>query len=215
MTVARRRRRPQMLPKANNHFQIAYPQIFVFSSLYQAPYKPQVPYSSSLGETMAKPFLRWAGSKRQLLTRLIDHWPGGNTRYVEPFAGSASLFFELEPPSALLSDINGELISTYQVVCEHPRAVYRSLIRWDNDRTQYYKIRSLQPSDLEILDQAARFIYLNRFCFNGLYRTNGRGDFNVPYGGEKGGSLPSEDLLVSAAAQLSRAELLCGDLRAY
>ena len=160
---------------------------------------------------MAKPFLRWAGSKRQLLTRLVDHWPGGNTRYVEPFAGSASLFFELEPRSALLSDINGELISTYRVVRERPKAVYRSLIRWANDRTQYYTVRNLQPSGLDILDQAARFIYLNRFCFNGLYRTNGRGDFNVPYGGEKGGSLPSEKMLESAAAILSRAELLSGD----
>ena len=160
---------------------------------------------------MAKTFLRWAGSKRQLLRRLVRHWPGGNTRYVEPFAGSASLFFELEPHSALLADINGELISTYRIVRERPRAVYDSLIRWTNERTQYYRIRSLQPSSLDDVEQAARFIYLNRFCFNGLYRTNGRGGFNVPYGGEKGGSLPSEAMLESAAALLSRADLLSGD----
>ena len=160
---------------------------------------------------MAKTFLRWAGSKRQLLKRLVSHWPGGKTRYVEPFAGSASLFFELEPHSALIADINCELISTFRIVREQPRAVYDSLISWTNERTQYYRIRALEPSSLGDIEKAARFIYLNRFCFNGLYRTNGRGCFNVPYGGEKGGSLPSEEMLDDAASLLSRADLLSGD----
>ncbi len=160
---------------------------------------------------MAKPFLRWAGSKRQIVKRLAEHWPGGNTRYVEPFAGSACLFFELEPRSALLGDINSDLIEMYEVVCKNPRDLRRSLSRWKNDRTEYYRVRKMTPSALSDVDRAARFIYLNRFCFNGLYRTNGSGHFNVPYGGGKSGSIPSVEMLNEASRLLSRSDLISGD----
>lgn len=160
---------------------------------------------------MAKPFLRWAGSKRQLLNRLVTFWPGGDTRYVEPFAGSACLFFEIEPASALIGDINADLISTYRVVRDHPKEVYQSMIRWCNEKAEYYRIRDLDASSLGSVERAARFIYLNKYCYNGLYRTNGKGNFNVPYGGEKSGPLPSSATLTNAADLLSRAELVCGD----
>ena len=160
---------------------------------------------------MGKPFLRWAGSKRQLLERLVRYWPGGHTRYVEPFAGSACLFFELEPSSALIGDINADLISTYRTVREHPSEVYDSMVQWRNDKTEYYRVRELDSSSLSAVERAARFIYLNKYCFNGLYRTNGRGDFNVPYGGEKSSALPDVNMLTSAANLLSHADLVCDD----
>ena len=160
---------------------------------------------------MAKPFLRWAGSKRQLLNRLVTFWPGGDTRYVEPFAGSACLFFEIEPASALIGDINADLMATYRVVRDHPNEVYQSMIQWCNERVEYYRIRDLDTSSLSPVECAARFIYLNKYCYNGLYRTNGKGYFNVPYGGEKSGALPSSEILGNAADLLSRSELVCAD----
>ena len=160
---------------------------------------------------MAKPLLRWAGSKRQLVKRLAQYWPGGNIRYVEPFAGSACLFFELEPFYALLGDINFDLIKMYEIVRKSPHDLHRSLSRWNNDRTEYYRVREMIPSKLSDIDRSARFIYLNRFCFNGLYRTNGSGHFNVPYGGGRSGSIPSLELLDMASRLLSRSRLISGD----
>ena len=160
---------------------------------------------------MAKPFLRWAGSKRQIVKRLGEYWPGGNTRYVEPFAGSACLFFELEPCTAILGDINSDLIEMYKVVCKNPRDLHRSLRRWKNDPTEYYRVRNIEPTTLSDVDRAARFIYLNRYCFNGLYRTNGSGRFNVPYGGGKSAPIPSIGMLDEASRLLSRSCLVAGD----
>lgn len=160
---------------------------------------------------MAKPFLRWAGSKRQIVKRLGQYWPGGNTRYVEPFAGSACLFFELEPCSAILGDVNSDLIEMYKVVCDNPRDLHRSLCGWKNNPTEYYRVRKMAPTTLSDVDRAARFIYLNRYCFNGLYRTNGSGQFNVPYGGGKSASIPSVEMLDEASKLLSRSCLVAGD----
>ena len=160
---------------------------------------------------MAKPFLRWAGSKRQLVRRLAEYWTGGDTRYVEPFAGSARLFFEIEPRTALLGDINVGLIEMYQVVRDSPRDLHAALQNWANEEGEYYRVRALDPDSLGRTTRAARFVYLNRFCFNGLFRTNGSGRFNVPYGGIKSGRLPSLCELEVAGALLSRAELIPGD----
>ena len=160
---------------------------------------------------MAKPFLRWAGSKRQLVKHMATYWTGGDARYVEPFAGSARFFFELEPKVALLGDINSDLVAMYEVVRTRPGRLYQALRRWPNNENEYYRIRALDCESLNEVDRAARFIYLNRFCFNGLYRTNKMGMFNVPYGGRKSGVIPSEAELKMAGNLLSRAKLMCGD----
>ena len=160
---------------------------------------------------MAKPFLRWAGSKQQLVKSLSAYWSGGDTRYVEPFAGSARLFFEIEPRSAILGDINAGLIEVYKVVRDHPVKLHAALKDWANDPDQYYRVRAQDPGVLGRMQRAARFVYLNRFCFNGLYRTNEKGQFNVPYGGAKSGSLPSLKELKNASALLSRAKLISAD----
>ncbi len=160
---------------------------------------------------MAKPFLRWAGSKRQLLGCLVKFWPGGEARYLEPFAGSANLFFKLEPQSAVLGDSNSGLMEVYEVVRDQPRALHTAVGSWANNEQQYYEVRAMDPGTLCKPDRAARLVYLNRYCFNGLYRTNGQGHFNVPYGGRKSGSLPSLPELRKASALLSRAVLVTGD----
>lgn len=150
-------------------------------------------------------FLRWAGSKRKLLPALRNAMPKEFDRYVEPFSGSACLFFELEPSRALLGDINADLINTYRALKSDVAAVIRHLASYKKGERAYYRARSLNPQRLSPAGRAARFIYLNRFCFNGLYRTNGSGWFNVPYGGEKAGALPTAKTLRACAKSLRRA----------
>ena len=154
-----------------------------------------------------KPFLRWAGSKKRLLPKLVTYWEDGFTRYVEPFMGSAALFFAIKPSNAILSDINSELVETFSAVRDHPRAVYNRLFRLPLGKDAYYQIRQEDASRLPTLDRAARFVYLNRFCFNGLYRTNKNGKFNVPYAASKTGRLPSQEELYKAAKVLSVAQI--------
>jgi len=156
--------------------------------------------------------LRWAGSKRQLVPQLAEYWPGGRTRYVEPFAGSAALFFHLAPEQALLGDLNCDLIATYRTVRRVPSQVARTLLSMPPaDAAFYYSLRGENPSELSAVHRAARFIYLNRFCFNGLYRTNLQGKFNVPFSGSRNGPLPSAETIQSVARILRSVRLICGD----
>ena len=160
---------------------------------------------------MATPLFRWAGSKKQLVDKLASFWGEGDNRYVEPFAGSARLFFQLEPERAILGDINADLMATYQEVRQNPMGVHRLLEGLPNESRKYYEIREIDPESLTQPSRAARFIYLNRFCFNGLYRTNQRGRFNVPYGGKKAGRLPSYATLQEASKLLQAVTLTCTD----
>ncbi len=159
-----------------------------------------------------KPFLRWAGSKRSLLPKLgrfFDCY--SQRRYIEPFVGSASLYFYLRPTDAVLGDANSALIQTYRTVRARPDAVAEALTAMKTGEDHYYRIRALEPMALDAVDRAARFIYLNRFCFNGLYRTNRDGRFNVPYGRPKTVSVPSSACLTDCARQLRSATLVSGD----
>ena len=169
---------------------------------------------SSRGNHGASPFLRWAGSKRQLIPRLSRYLTNGFSRYIEPFAGSASLFFSTCPSSAVLGDINGELISTYEQVRDGLGAVLDALRTMKKGRDEYLGIREIDPRTLPPPARAARFIYLNRYCFNGLYRTNLAGKFNVPYGGERTGKLPTDDHFELCSQLLQRVELVVGGFEA-
>lgn len=128
-----------------------------------------------------KPFLRWAGSKRKQLPILSQFWNSSFTRYVEPFMGSACLCFQLQPKTALLGDVNYDLVRTFLAVRDHPQAVANRLAKIPLGKRSFYSIRKQKLSDMDAPDAAARFIFLNRFCFNGLYRTNESGQFNVPF----------------------------------
>lgn len=156
------------------------------------------------------PMLRWAGSKRKLLPHLVRS-VGRFERYVEPFAGSACLFFALQPKSAILGDFNNHLIQTYKTVRDHPETVGRKVNDMPPTKKFYYELRSRQPDSFRNpVDRAARFIYLNRFCFNGVYRTNRRGEFNVPRGVRTGRIPPLADFLRWAEA-LKSTRLVTGD----
>lgn len=158
------------------------------------------------------PLLRWAGSKRRLLPDLLRAVPPTFRRYVEPFAGSACLFFALQPRRALLGDINGDLLDTYATICKSPRAVARAAHGIPCTPRAYYRLRAQNPSDLVAVHRAARFVYLNRHCFNGVYRVNRAGAFNVPRG-VRTGRLPPEEVFVQSALALRRAQLKVGDFR--
>jgi DNA adenine methylase len=160
----------------------------------------------------ALPFLRWAGSKRSLVPVLKKYWMPSHKRYLEPFAGSACLFFALKPPKAILGDLNPELIATYLEIKYRLDAVAEELAGLPpSSRKQYQRLRAASPADLNPAQRAARFIYLNRFCFNGIYRTNLKGEFNVPFGGARCGPVPSADRLRNCAEHLRTARLVHGD----
>ncbi len=129
-----------------------------------------------------KPLIRWAGSKRQLLPTLRKYWNSNFTTYIEPFAGSACLFFDIEPTKAIIGDLNEHLINMYKMVKQEPELVYECFSRLPVGEEQYYEIRSKSMDELTEVEKAAVFIYLNLYCFNGLYRTNSKGQFNVPFG---------------------------------
>jgi DNA adenine methylase len=159
----------------------------------------------------AQPFLRWAGSKRKQLPVLSRFWNAGFNRYVEPFAGSACLFFKILPRRALLADINVNLINTFQVVRDHPQAVANRLNKIPLGKISYYHQRGMKGLDGDRIDAAARFIFLNRFCFNGLYRTNLAGWFNVPYAGSGTGNLPSASDLKNVSRALRSSQIIHAD----
>jgi DNA adenine methylase len=158
-------------------------------------------------ESAQKPLVRWAGSKRKLLPRLSQYWKSSYLRYVEPFAGSAALFYSLRPEKALLSDINRDLISTLITTRRFPDKVYDVLARYPVNEKVYYRLRAADSSTLDSIRAAARFLYLNRNCFNGIYRTNRAGKFNVPFSGNGQGGLMPRDMFVASAHLLRNAEL--------
>src|SRR5712664_2313347 len=119
--------------------------------------------SNSLSD---RSLLRWAGSKRKLLPLLVESSPTKFKRYFEPFAGSACLFFKLRPRRAILGDLNAELMNTYNAIKEHPKRVYRTILKYPATKRYYYRIRKTDFADHSLIDRAARFIYLNRYCFN-------------------------------------------------
>jgi DNA adenine methylase len=156
-----------------------------------------------------KPIFRWAGSKRKLLPTLRQYIPSF-VRYVEPFAGSACLFFDLLPPRALLGDVNHELIETYTAVRSAPLRVGELVAAMPVSKVFYYELRGKDPEAMSVVERAARFVYLNRFCFNGVYRTNRSGKFNVPRG-VRTGSLPTIADLDAWSRILNCATLVQGD----
>jgi DNA adenine methylase len=142
---------------------------------------------------------------------LKQHWSNPDARYVEPFCGSACLYFDLEPKDAILSDINTELIATYRALKHDASRVVECLRRFPLTEKVYYSLRSMNPGCLSRVELAARFLFLNRLCFNGIYRTNRDGNFNVPYGQPKHKPFIDEESLLKLAVALKRATLLEGD----
>lgn len=155
--------------------------------------------------------IRWAGSKRKLLPILEKFWRSSDNKYIEAFAGSACLFFHVQPRRAVLNDTNEELIAAYRILARHPLLLYETLNEMTRSQEIYYQIRGVNVNELDEFDAAVRFFYLNRYCFNGIYRTNKLGAFNVPYASYKTGGFPKRDQWRRSAEALSRAMILCSD----
>lgn len=136
-----------------------------------------------------KPILKWVGGKRQLLHEIIPLIPNDVTTYVEPFVGGGAVLFEYQPQRAIINDLNEELINVYRVIKEHPEELIDILTQHkvNHNKEYFYKIRGLDRDDnffekYSDVERAARTIYLNKTCYNGLYRVNSKGQFNTPYG---------------------------------
>jgi DNA adenine methylase len=159
---------------------------------------------------MSEPFLKWAGGKRWLVSERPEWFRVEVTRHVEPFLGSGAVFFGIEPKMAMLSDLNAELIATYLALRDFPTDVRRKLREHQrlHNSEYYYRIRATICRTP--VTRAARFIYLNRTCFNGLYRVNLQGKFNVPKGTKDAVLLPTDDF-PALSNLLHKAELYARD----
>lgn len=159
-----------------------------------------------------KPILRWAGSKRKLLSPLEKMWlQSGSKRYVEPFCGSACLFFHVEPDKAVLGDTNEWLVGTYRAIKDDPDQVADKLHSLPRSKRLYNKIRGCHYSRFSNTNGAAYLLYINRLCFNGLFRTNKKQIFNVPYSNVRTGAFPDKRSIRKASFLLNRCELVTTD----
>jgi DNA adenine methylase len=161
------------------------------------------------------PFLKWAGGKRQLLSYIEARLPERIDTYFEPFLGGAAVFFRLAARRgfrrAVLADANRDLVECYKAVRRDVDGVISALRRHRNDHDEYYRVRALDPDAMSDVERAARVIYLNRCGYNGLYRVNSKGRFNVPFGRYKRPVICDVDKLRAASAALRKATLVCGD----
>jgi len=164
---------------------------------------------SDLGDWQT-PFIKWAGGKRWLVSRHAELFPKSYKRYFEPFLGGAAAYLFLAPSKAILSDANAELIDTYLAIRDEHELVSQKLSEHQKNHSKeyYYAVRDQRPRRLAY--KAARFLYLNRTCWNGLYRVNLKGSFNVPIGTKENVLLETDDF-EALSTQLRRAEILCTD----
>lgn len=174
-----------------------------------------VPPSSTLsipprpfGSAQAKPFLKWAGGKGRLIPQYQPFLPQEFDTYYEPFLGGGALFFHLRPQRAVLSDINPELVNVYTCVRDRVDDLIEHLERHatHHNHDYYYQIRSSDPN--ASVERAARLLYLNKTCFNGLYRVNAKGQFNVPMGRYRNPRICDPDLLRTASEALQSATII-------
>lgn len=157
-----------------------------------------------------EPFLKWPGGKRWIAKKYKEYFPKEYNMYIEPFLGSGAVFFSLQPKEAILSDINKELINLYVIMRDNPKELKGQLVYHQERHTKehYYKIRDVMLTDN--LKCAGRLLYLNRACYNGMYRVNKQGKFNVPIG-TKNNFTYDIDQFDQYADCLKHATLICGD----
>ena len=161
------------------------------------------------------PIVKWVGGKRQLMFELLENIPKSYNRYFEPFIGGGALFFELKPNNAYISDMNEELINLYQVVRDNVEELITDLQKHDISKEYFMQIRNIDRTkeyqNLSDVKKASRFIYLNRTCFNGMYRVNSKGEFNVPFGNYKNPRIIDENNLINCSNLLQKTEIKNAD----
>lgn len=151
---------------------------------------------------LLSPVLKWVGGKRQLLNEIIPMIPSNCSTYVEPFIGGGAVLFELQPKKAIINDYNSELVNVYTVIKEHPEDLIKELQfhKKNNTAEHFYMVREYDRktnlfSQMTNVQKAARIIYLNKTCYNGLYRVNSAGQFNSPYGKYKNPNIVNEHVI--------------------
>lgn len=185
------------------------------SKIVAPPHRPK--YAAA---DVAQSVVKWAGGKKGLLGELLPLVPESVERYIEPFAGGAALFFALasERPRrfkrALLADTNADLVALYQALKTDPEALIESLAAYRYEPEMFYRIRALDPSTLSLVERGARLLFLNKTCFNGLWRVNSKGQFNVPFGRFVNPKIVDPPRLREAAKALKLATFKLGDFTA-
>ena len=160
-----------------------------------------------------RPLLKWAGGKTQLLSEIIPKIPKNYGRFIEPFFGGGAVFFAVHPVDGIIADSNPELVNLYRSVAADVDGVIAHLRGFQNTEDVFYSVRALDATKLTNIEAAARTIFLNRTCFNGLYRVNKLGQFNVPFGRYKNPKIIDEDALKAASELLGNTTILCGDYK--
>ena len=168
------------------------------------------------------PFVKWAGGKRQLIPQIRERMPAQFNNYYEPFVGGGAVIFELLPENAVINDINRALINAYQMICKHPQEFLQEINRldaemWEDGKEYYYSLREhyndkLMKDEFDV-ELAAMFVFINKHCFNGLYRVNGKGLFNVPYNNSRRSSV-DEESIKEISEFLKRVTIISGDFEA-
>jgi len=159
-------------------------------------------------------FIRYPGGKGKFISFLSNFLPnseGIQGTYIEPFVGGGSVFFYLQPKKALLSDINAELIDLYRGIKLNPKRIWQKYRSFPSNKNGYHKIRGLEHGKLNLIERAARSLFLNRTCFKGMWRHNARGEFNIGYGGQSRRWCINCDDLLLASKIMSKASLRCSD----
>ncbi len=165
------------------------------------------------------PFVKWAGGKRQLLLQIKKRMPESYNNYFEPFVGGGAVIFELLPERAVVNDINKALINLYRCICHKPEEFLRTINEfdsemWEDGKEYYYSLRKryndkLMKNEYDV-ELAALLMFINKHCFNGLYRVNAKGLFNVPYNNSRGGSV-NEDVIKGTSEYLRKIQIMEGD----
>lgn len=165
------------------------------------------------------PFVKWAGGKRQLMDRISERMPLNYNNYYEPFVGGGAVLFGIQPDCAVINDLNASLINTYRIIANRPEDFIATINRLDSEMSEdgknyYYNLREryndkLMKSELDV-EMAALFVFINKHCFNGLYRVNGKGLFNVPYNNSRKKSIDEESVL-AVSEYLKKIKILQGD----
>lgn len=172
-----------------------------------------------MSDASIAPFVKWAGGKRQLIPQIRERMPKQFNNYFEPFVGGGAVIFELQPEHAVINDINKALINAYQMIREHPQEFLQEINRldtemWEDGKEYYYSLREhyndkLMKEEFDV-ELAALFVFINKHCFNGLYRVNGKGLFNVPYNNSRRTSVEEKSIL-AISDYLKKVTIITGD----
>ena len=175
--------------------------------------QPPAIFSEQSYQAKAQPFLKWAGGKRQLISAIAKYIPAEYTEYYEPFIGAGAVLFYLQPSIGTINDTNSELVNCYQVIRDKPEDLLElcNLHRVNNSKEYYYQLRQQDRHAnynwLTPVERAARIIYLNKTCFNGLFRVNSSGQFNVPYGKYKNPTIADPVIISAISSYLNQARV--------